>query len=254
MLFGLIACKQDTSKTENDQKQTERTADVPLKYKLTPFSTSPAYPDAELTNLTYNKGEFMFDVKSETYTLGQQTSDAPTKMCANSGKGQHIHLIIDNKPYAAKYTSTFDYDLEDGTHTLLAFLSRSYHESIKTDDAHILRNITVKDKSITDSQKITDPMVTYSRPKGTYIGKDTDKVMLDFYLSNVSLTNGYSVEANINGEKHNLTKWQPYYIEGLPKGENKISLTLMQNGKKVETPLNPVTRIFTLKEDPEPKK
>ena len=48
-----------------------------------------------------------------------------------------------------------------------------------------------------------------------------------------------------------IDTWQPYYIEGLPMGENTITLTLVDaEGKKVDTPLNPVTRKFTLAADP----
>jgi hypothetical protein len=251
------SCKSDAPKKdvkeEGDVVKQETSAKA-QKYTLTPFTPSAAYPDAKLTNMKYKGGKFKFAVESETYTLGTQTPDAGAKMCANSGKGQHIHLIVDNSPYAAKYTDTFDHDVTDGDHTIMAFLSRSYHESIKTSAAHILKNVTVKDKAIVSSSDVTVPMVTYSRPKGTYVGEDAKKVMLDFYLSNLDMKDGYSVTANINGENHNIVKWQPYYIEGLPMGKNKITLTLMKEGQAVDTPLNPVTREFELLSDPAPNK
>jgi len=254
----VLSCKSDTSNKEskNQDKKVEskKTAAKVDKYTLTPFTPSAAYPDATLSNMKYNKGSFSFDVESDNYNLGMQTPDAGAKMCANSGKGQHIHLIVDNSPYAAKYTNSFEHDIADGDHTILAFLSRSYHESIKTSTAHILKNVKVKDKTIVSSTDVTVPTITYSRPKGKYVGDDTKKVMLDFYLSNLDLNEGYSVNANINGEIHNLTKWQPYYIEGLPMGKNKITLTLMKNGQAVNTPLNPVTREFDLMSDPAPNK
>jgi hypothetical protein len=174
-------------------------------------------------------------------------------MCANSAKGQHIHLIVDNKPYAAKYESSFEYEIEDGEHILLAFLSRSYHESIKTIAASIAGKATIENNSLMDIETIDDPMVFYSRPKGTYVGDDTKKVMLDFYVKNCRIGDIHQIEADINGEKHILESWEPYYIEGLPMGENTITLTLQDNeGNKVEAPLNPVTRAFTLAENPDP--
>jgi len=182
----------------------------------------------------------------------QQTPDAGQKMCANSGKGQHIHLIVDNKPYAAKYVADFDHEVKDGEHYVLAFLSRSYHESIKTATARKAEKVMVENKSIKSSTPIEGPMLFYSRPKGTYKGAaDTKKVMLDFYLVNADLGSDYSVEASINGEVHSLNKWQPYYIEGLPMGKNTIKLTLLdKDGKPANVPLNPVTREFTLEADP----
>jgi hypothetical protein len=231
---------------EATEENTENTQE--LKYTITPFSPSASFPDASIETMTYQAGKFNFGLGGESYQLGVQTPDAEAKMCANSGKGQHIHLIIDDNPYAAKYDASFDYEIEDGEHYLLAFLSRSYHESIKTDAAHVAKKISVADNGITAEKDINEPILFYSRPKGTYSGKlATDKVMLDFYPVNVEIGAEYKVKASINGEDHMLDKWQPYYIEGLPMGENTIELTLVdKDGKKVDTPLNPVKRTFTL--------
>ena len=245
-----IACKQD--KPAPTEKTAEIKVEQPVakKFTLTPFSTSIGYSDASIESMTYKGGKFSFKIKSVAYQLGVQTPDAPQKMCANSGQGQHIHLIIDNEPYAAKYVADFDYDVADGEHYLLAFLSRSYHESIKTPKAATVQKIAVKDKAIQESKPVEEPMLFYSRPKGTYVGsKDTKKVMLDFYVANLNMADGYTVKADINGETHILDKWKPYYIEGLPVGENTITLTLMKGEQMVNTPLNPVTRKFTLKAD-----
>lgn len=250
-LFLLISCKNDKITTIDDKSTTDVEAIVASKYNLTPFSESPEYTDANIGNMQYKAGKFTFDVIGSDYKLGMQTPDAGSKMCANSEKGQHIHLIVDNSPYSAQYTSEFEYDIADGDHVLMAFLSRSYHESIKTNQANIFKNITVKDKNIISAVDITDPMLTYSRPKGTYVGDDTKKVMLDFYVSNAELgVGGYMVDININGESHKIEEWQPYYIEGMPMGENKITLSLMKGDKLI----NKVTRMFELKEDITPKK
>jgi hypothetical protein len=257
LFFGLFffACQSTDSNeqgydTPQEIGEEQETTD---KYTLTPFSTSPEFPDATMTKMTYTKGAWDFDIAGDTYKLGVQTSDADQKMCANSDKGQHIHLIIDNGPYNAKYTSEFnDVKMEDGEYHILAFLSRSYHESIKTDAAHKAQKVTVANNSITNAEPVTKPMLFYSRPKGTYQGKaNTDKVMLDFYPIAAPLGEGkYQVKAEINGEEHMIDTWQPYYIEGLPMGKNKITLTLLNSqGQIVETPLNPVTREFELKAD-----
>ncbi|HJW28126.1 MAG TPA: hypothetical protein VJ508_02625, partial [Saprospiraceae bacterium] len=132
------------------------------------------------------------------------------------------------------------------------FLSRSYHESIKTPAAHKAVKVTVKNKSFQNASEIKEPMLFYSRPKGLYTGDDTKKVMLDFYLVNATMP-AYKVEASINGEKHMIDTWQPYYIEGLPEGDNEITLTLMDStGQVVKSPLNPVTRKFQIEKTPKP--
>jgi len=245
-----IGCKNDAKKAATTT-QKEMVAPV-AKYTLTPFQISQDYSKAEIESMFYKDGVFNFGVGGEGYALGEQTPDAAAKMCANSGKGQHIHLIVGKAPYAAKYVSEFKHEVADGAHQLLAFLSRSYHESIKSPTAYVALNATVKDGSMTESTPITTPTLFYSRPKGTYIGKaNTDKVMLDFYVLNAELGTDYSVKADINGETHTFSKWQPYYIEGLPMGENTVTLTLLDKaGKAVDSPINPVTRTFTLKADP----
>lgn len=247
----LTACKSEKSAEATPTPATEEVKVADKKYTLTPFSPSQSFEVAEIKGMSYTDGKFDFDVAEGDYELGVQTEDADQKMCANSGKGQHIHLIVDNAPYAAKYTNEFDYEIEDGEHYLLAFLSRSYHESIKTEKAHVAKKISVKDNSIVDAAPITEPMLFYSRPKGTYSGKlDTEKVMLDFYPVNADIGNTHKIIANINGEEHEITKWQPYYITGLPMGENTITLSLVNtDGNKLSAPLNPVSRTFTLRGD-----
>ena len=222
------------------------------KYTLTPFTASPAFDDAKIESVSRTNGKMDFQLKEGTsYELGAQTTDAPQKNCANSAKGQHIHALVDDQPYAARYTASFDdLKMEDGEHYLLAFLSRSYHESIKTADAHTALKVNVKDNSFDSTEPISEPMIWYSRPKGTYKGEaDTKKVMLDFYLVNTDLNGGNQVKADINGEVHMIDTWQPYYIEGLPMGENTITLSLLdKDGNLVTAPQNPISRTFTLAE------
>lgn len=219
---------------------------------MRPFTESVAFPDAAISSVNYTNGVFTFGVRGDKYKLGQQSTDAQQKMCANSAKGQHIHLILNDAPYAAKYVNQFEYDVPDGEHHMLAFLSRSYHESIKSEGANVALKVNVDNKSITKTEPIKDPMIFYSRPKGNYVGKDTENLMLDFFLANVNLSEkGFKVKADINGTEAIITDWKPYYLNGLPMGENTITLTLLdQNGRAVETPLNPVSRTFTLKADP----
>lgn len=256
MLLGfivLVSCQNDSAKaTETPAaKPAKETIKPPTKYVLTPFAPSKAFTDAKIESMDYTDGKFSFKVGGN-YELGTQTPDAPSKMCANSGKGQHIHLIMDTAPYAAKYVADFDHEVANGDHHLLAFLSRSYHESIKSKGAHVALKTKVENGTITAREPITEPTLFYSRPKGTYVGAaDTKKIMLDFFLVNATLGADYKVQAKINGEMHLIDTWKPYYIEGLPMGENTITLTLLdKDGKKVNSPINPVTRKFVLKTDP----
>lgn len=245
----LVSCKN------NDNVKTTRSSDqsvaVTTKYTLTPFAPSTEYASAAINAMEYKDGVFSFKLNDSDYSLQAQTPDAGSKLCANSGKGQHIHLIVDTLPYAAKYTDSFEHEVADGRHGVLAFLSRSYHESIKNATAHKAVWATVKDKNIVQSEPIHESGLFYSRPKGTYTGKkNTDRIMLDFFLVNEDLSNR-KVRATINGEVHDLEKWVPYYIDGLPMGKNTVRLQLLEkDGTQVSGPLTDVTREFVLMEDP----
>ena len=88
----------------------------------------------------------------------------------------------------------------------------------------------------------------YSRPKGVYKGKDTEKLLLDFYLVNTKISaKGNKVRATIQDSEFIIKEWAPYYIEGLPKGEISIKLELLnEKGDLVDSPFNPSTRTVIL--------
>jgi len=231
---------------------------------LQPVGNSPQYPDASLL-LANVKAEpqgkdstklsFSFNVKN--YELKMQTADTATKMCNNSAKGQHIHFILDNQAYQALYEPKDEIVVANNTeHYLMAFLSRSYHESIKSKGAGLLYHFKVNEKG--KLQKIDEPqtpMLFYSRPKGDYIGKDTANVLLDFYVWNANLaTDGYQVQAHIaNADIPNhdttltINNWQPNFINHLGIGKSTITLTLInKEGKPVQGPNTTVTRKIQL--------
>ena len=162
---------------------------------------------------------------------------------ANSEKGQHIHLIINNDPYYAKYTNTFNQSLNAENNVILAFLSRSYHESVKNENAYLITQI-----GQSNSIDLSKELLFYSRPKGTYKGESTKKVLLDFYLVNTQISSdGNKVRATIDGKEFLIDEWSTYYIEGLPKGEISIKLELIDKyGEIINTAFNPSERTVIL--------
>ena len=217
------------------------------KISITKVEGSPKYENARLIlngaiNQQDNHYSFSFDV--DNYRLGEQTQKDFNYNLANSQKGQHIHFIINNGPYFAKYKSEFTQELEKENSIILAFLSRSYHESVKNPNAFVLMQT-----GNADSIDLSNEFLFYSRPKGTYEGEATKKLLLDFYLVNTKISpNGNKVRATVEGHEFVIDEWAPYYIEGLPKGEVSIKLELIDaKGDLIDSPFNPSTRTVTLK-------
>ncbi|MCB1022836.1 MAG: hypothetical protein KDB79_00500 [Acidobacteria bacterium] len=185
----------------------------------------------------------------------------------DSGAGNHVHVILDNQPYAAHYMWDEGFELRnvaDGEHTLRVFSSRPWHESYKNPEAFKIIKFTVKNgrsdetKPTVDSNnnKMADaksgdgkiegadvkestagdvdfkkPLLTYSRPKGEYKGADAEAIMLDFWLSNAKLAGDggeYSVRFTINGgEPRLIEKWAPIWLKGWKDGKNTVKLELV---------------------------
>ena len=256
------SCKQQ--KTDKEEDSIPETTVTEAKAETsTPTITieklggSPAYADAALVLDTPNEvkqpeaGEMDFSFQIQNYELGAITAGPNAEKLANSGKGQHIHFILNNQPYSAHYEPNFKKEVPEGVHHLVAFLSRSFHESVKNENSVVVRKLVIGNNP-TDSLgiDIEAPTLIYSRPKGTYIGKDTEQVLLDFFVLNTKLAeNGHKVMAKINGQEFTITEWGPHVIKGLPMGEVTIELQLVDaNGELVPGPFNQVTRKVWLKE------
>jgi hypothetical protein len=216
----------------------------PNKISITKVEGSPEYSNSVLKMnepIIVDEGyKFSFDVNQ--YELGMQTLKDFDYQLANSEKGQHIHFIVNNGPYSAHYENIFSKKLKDSSNVILAFLSRSYHESVKNKNAFVLTQVGEKNIDLNNE------FLFYSRPKGTYKGVDTEKLLLDFYLVNSEISaNGNKVRATIQDKKFIIEEWAPYYIEGLPKGEIKIKLELIDaSGNLIDSPFNPSNRTVTL--------
>jgi hypothetical protein len=209
-----------------------------------------------------------------------------------TGKGNHIHVILDNQPYEAYYELNQPFEMRnvtEGKHTLRVFPSRPWHESFKNEGAFQMVEFTVKGggnvtkptttkdgqtmaspmkspaakpakpeaskpgtatasatparegKDFAASNSVamdaTEPLLTYSRPKGEYKAEDADPIMIDFWLSNAKLTGEggqYRVRYSIdNGEAKFLEKWEPIWLSGWISGKHTIKLELVDKDGNV---------------------
>lgn len=261
--LSMVAC--GPSGTQEEATDMEGTEETMPEEEMTQVTLSPApdavdYPDAilEMTapaeGTTVDGNTVTFEYEVTNYNLGEQTPDADQKPLANSGKGQHIHLILNNNPYYAIYEPSFQQELEDGHYVALSFLSRSYHQSVKQPEAFKVSQFTVGDAD-TEEVDLSQPMLFYSRPKGTYTGEGTETVLFDFYLVNTEIgPDGNKVRVTVNGDQEFVVEqWEPMVLEGLPMGENTVQIELIDSeGNLVDSPFNNETRTFTLEAGDEP--
>ncbi|MFN9834825.1 MAG: hypothetical protein ACK56L_01820, partial [Pseudanabaena sp.] len=156
---------------------------------------------------------------------------------ADFGLGPHIHVTLDNQEYKAVYdltqSATFDH-LSAGTHTIRAFASRPWHESFKNQGAYAQTTFHVLTKTGENTPEPKTPLLTYSRPVGTY---GAEPIMLDFYLQNAPLhllgkdeeaIDDWQVRATIDGKSFTFDRWEPIYLKGFKTGQNWVKLELLE--------------------------
>ncbi len=207
-----------------------------FKFSLKPRTLPAPGSSPTLSSFTYVNGVFNFTVQN--YTFGIPTSDQSTQGLAFSPMGQHVHLIIDGQPYlAAGNPYTYAAGLTDGEHTIVAFLSRSYHESFKNPEALIEGKFMVVGNSIVgtiSTSNITTDEVWGSRPIRTYTGAtEYSKILLDYIISGsakAKLGSTYSVRYTINQTPWLLETWDAALLEGL----NRYSAAGVTHNVKVE--------------------
>ncbi len=185
----------------------------------------------------------------------------------DKGTGNHVHVILDNQPYAAHYMWNEGFELRnvsDGEHILRMFASRPWHESYKNEEAFKTVKFKVQGGNADETKPTTDdngnkmadaksdtqkaegadvlestagdvdfskPLLTYSRPKGEYKGADADAIMLDFWLSNAKLLGDggeFKVRYTVNGgEPQLMENWEPIWLKGWKEGKNTVKLELI---------------------------
>ena len=186
-----------------------------------------------------------------------QVKDLPIFKDAALGLGTHLHVFLDNQTYQAVYDTskplTFD-NLAPGTHTIRAFASRPWHESFKNEGAFAQTTFHVFTKTQDNSPNSNLPLLTYSRPQGTY---GAEPIMVDFYLTNAPLhliaretkkddITDWRIRCTVNGSSFILDQWQPIYLKGFKPGKNWVQLEFLdENGDPVKNTFNNTARLIT---------
>lgn len=249
LMLIVLACKTDKKDVEVVNEENKEVVNSKYVFsneniKVYPKTVDNTFINASLQLNTPDEmikvGNNKFTYEVNQYDLKSQTNDINAEALANSDKGQHIHFIVDNGPYAAQYDPTFDANLDEGTHIILAFLSRSHHESLKQPKAYVIKQYMIGNNAKPLANIDEDQMLFYSRPKGSYKASETNKILLDFYLVNTTLSEkGNKVKVTVNEDTFMVSKWQPYIIEGLGKGTHSFSITLVdKDNNEISGPFN----------------
>ncbi|NUN63917.1 hypothetical protein HCU40_03915 [Pseudanabaena biceps] len=175
------------------------------------------------------------------------------------GMGPHIHVALDNQEYKALYDLnqpvTFD-NLSVGTHTIRAFASRPWHESFKNKGAYAQATFHVLTATGENTPEAKTPLLTYSRPVGTY---GAEPIMLDFYLQNAPLhllgkenevIDDWQVRATVDGQSFTFDRWEPIYLKGFKTGQNWVKLELLEpDGDTIANVFNSTAHLINYQPD-----
>jgi hypothetical protein len=233
---------------------------------LTPGAASPD-PAAPLPTVKLTapaKDQVLDAAKAGDFAVKLDVKNWQTAKGSN-----HVHLILDNKPYKAIYDTKEAVKLSElaagealaeGMHVLVAFPSRANHESVKTKDALTVVPFWVgkKDAAAQKNDPTKKPMLIYSRPKGDYNGEMANHVLVDFQLANVTLAEGKEhVRVTVSGPgidkpiEGSVEKFgTPLYIDNLQNGSYTLKVELLDGAKKLlEGPWNSTTRTIKIDHD-----
>jgi len=244
LISGFILSCNQTEKSNKEASETSKEKQDRSSVHIDVEERSPEISGAKVTITSPGQGSILqkdkdvyVSLKVRNFEMGAQTDTARAGEIANSDKGQHVHVIVDNQPYMAFYEDGKSVDigkLDPGPHSIIAFPSRSYHESVKSSGASNVLNFYVGEGSGEFRLTGDTPSIIYSRPKGEYKGKDIKKVMLDFYLNNVELSSDgykarYTITSKNSDDKYSITmtEWKPAFIYNLPPGEYTVKLELI---------------------------
>lgn len=283
--FGAAACAGDAKTTE--EPATTATAEASASATAEPTATASATASAATTAAPAALPPVSFEAgapaaapeKAPTIKITAPTAnqvipadkagDFEVKLDLKGwdvpAGGNHVHVILDGRPYkriddpkAPIKLKDLDpsYTLAEGQHVLVAFPSRSTHESVKPIGK--VAPVAVTSFYVGKKEgtwKTTDPTLVYSRPKGANDGAPpAEGVLVDFYLLNAELGDGkFSVEATLtgpgleSGQKASVKAWTPWRIKNVRDGKYTLRLALLgKDGKPVPGAMNDVTREFTV--------
>lgn len=243
-LISLGACSSNSSEVSSFPKTNLSAVKLPESAKITISEVSPPAPIQKLSRYfdAFEPQIKIIEPKSDQILTDTKVSvkfevkDLPIFKNPELGLGTHVHVILDNQEYQASYDLTKPLifaNLTAGTHTIRAFASRPWHESFKNEGAFAQTTFHVYTKTTENTPNPQLPLLTYSRPVGTY---GAEPILLDFYLRNTPLhaallesapTTDWQIRVTVNNQSFIVDQWLPVYIKGLNTGLNWVKLEFL---------------------------
>jgi hypothetical protein len=254
LMFCLTACGGDrpvASKASKAKKiETANISEVSPPSEIQRLNQAFDRYEPQLTIVSPQSDAIL---QEDKVTVQLSVADLPI-FKSSLGLGPHVHVTLDGQEYKPLYnlseSLTFE-SLTPGTHTLRAFASRPWHESFKNEGAYAQVTFHVYAKTGENTPNPQLPLLTYSRPVGTY---GAEPILLDFYLRNAPLhiaaledsdISDWQIRATVNGQSFLMENWQPLYLKGFKPGKNWVRLEFLdREGNLVANQFNSTVHLI----------
>jgi len=250
LVMLVFACKNSPNTAAEEivpvQKQEQEISiptPAPIKKARVSIFKSPKFSTAQLNvkdvKFKDNRIAINFDVAN--FKLGIPTTDFKTKYVPNDEKGQYIKVIVNKKDVYKVYDTTFELKNTYEDYEIVAFLCRSYNESLKSKLAHQQFSFNRKQKKLVlETQNVPYVLLNSPAPEEAYNFSEIERLMLDFYVFNADISPRlYKLKLIVNNEQNvAINKWQTYSLDFLDSGAHEFELQFYDPQNRLVSKIN----------------
>ena len=205
--------------------------------KLIEFTDFPMFTDVKTNiaaqNQTFKMGVNNIEFNNKYFNLGEKTAEENIHKARLNEGGQYLGVIKPKGSLKKVINGQFETEVQQGENIYFCYLSRSYDLSIKNPYASFLFKINADPSGCFSETNLSDTVIALLQPRGNFTSNNTKNILLDFYLKNVEIGDGY-IELNIDNIEFKLNKWVPFWISGLGIGKHYVSIKLKdKDGKNI---------------------
>lgn len=246
ILFFISCSNENLDTTVRNIIKIKTALNQNLRIEVIETNDDSLYYNTELGPFIFEANELKFIVQGKI--LGTKTEGAENFEGRKSELGTYLHVLLNDSIHIRNSYRLIPYTLPEGSYKMLAFISRSFDESVKLPSASYAKYFEVKSGRTVKSTNLDAAVLCLNSPYGTYSKDEADNIILDYYLYKTVIgKNGNRVSVNIDNQKNFLIEdWKAYYIKGLGLGKHSISLELQNSLGQVI--YGPVIETFVIEE------